>query len=221
MFDSIESAVRNRQPEYPAEQSAAGMNTFTVKGCKVVGHTPGYCVCLNKIKAFERDKALTSYPECERAISSRVCPAITMRQDEQTAGKALYYIDRALLREEMDKAFAGVSARFAPTKTVVTTKPTRAEPTTLKGTTDGIYPDKTFAAKKVVDHLTTMPTPEMDGYAAAINAAIKEAAQPAPAPAPTPKPEPKVASPSPSPVTPGLSMIERTRLQMGLNKENT
>lgn len=206
MFDSIESAVRDRQPEYPAEQSAAGMNTFTVKGCKVVGHTPGYCVCLNKIKAFERDKALTSYPECERAISSRVCPAITMRQDEQTAGKALYYIDRALLREEMDKAFAGVSARFAPTKTVTTTKPTRAEPTT---------------AKKVVDHLTTTPTPEMDGYAAAINAAIKEAAQPAPAPASTPKSEPKVASPSPSPVTPGLSMIERTRLQMGMNKENT
>ena len=210
MFDSIESAVRDRQPEHPPGQSAAGTNTFTVKGCKVVGHTPGYCVCLNKIKAFERDKALTSYPECERAISSRVCPAITMRQDEQTAGKALYYIDRALLREEMDKAFAGVSARFAPTKTVVTTKPTRAEPTTLPVT-----------AKKVVDHLTTMPTPEMDGYAAAINAAIKEASQAAPAPAPTPKPEPKVASPSPSPVTSGLSMIERTRLQMGLNKENT
>lgn len=204
MFDTIEAAVRDRQPTYPPEHSAGGINTFTVKNCKVVGHTPGYCVCLNKIKAFERDRALTSYPECERAISGKSCPALDMRREEQEAGKALYFIDRALLREEMDKAFAGVSARFAPTKTAPTLKPEPIKPTTT-------------TAKKVSDHLTTMPTPEIDGYAAAINAAIKEAAQSAP----THTPEPKVASPSPSPVTSGLSMIERTRLQMGLNKENT
>lgn len=202
MFDTIEAAVRDRQPTYPPEHSAGGINTFTVKGCKVVGHTPGYCVCLNKIKAFERDRALTSYPECERAISSRTCPAIAMRQEEQAAGKALYFIDRALLREEMDKAFAGVSARFAPTKSAPAPKP---------------EPIKVTTAKNVSDHRIMTPTPEIDGYAAAINAAIKEAAQAATAPTP----EPKVASPSPSPVTPGLSMIERTRLQMGLNKENT
>jgi len=202
MFDAIETIIRDRQPIYPPEQSAGGTNTFTVKGCKAVGHTPGYCVCLNKIKAFERDKALTSYAECERAISSRACPAIAMREEERTAGKALYYIDRALLREEMDKAFAEANASFRPTKTTPAPKP---EPTRT-------------TAKKVSDHLTTMPTPEIDGYAAAINAAIKEAAQ---QPASAPTPEPKVASPSPSPVTSGLSMIERTRLQMGLNKENT
>lgn len=202
MFDTIEAAVRDRQPTYPPEHSAGGINTFTVKGCKVVGHTPGYCVCLNKIKAFERDKALTSYPECERAISSRTCPAIAMRQEEQAAGKALYFIDRTLLREEMNKAFAGVSARFAPTKSAPASKP---------------EPIKVTTAKNVSDHRIMTPTPEIDGYAAAINAAIKEAAQAATAPTP----EPKVASPSPSPVTPGLSMIERTRLQMGLNKENT
>jgi hypothetical protein len=202
MFDAIETAVRARQPIYPPEQSAGGINTFTVKGCKVVGHTPGYCVCLNKIKAYERDKALTSYPECERAISGKVCPALDMRREEQVAGQALYFIDRALLREEMDKAFASSSARFAPTKTVVTTKPTRAAPTTLKDTTEGIHPT------------ASVFEPE-NGYAAAINAAIKEAAtQPA-----EPIPEPKVVSPSPSPVKQGLSMVERTRLQMGLSKE--
>jgi hypothetical protein len=200
MFDAIETAVRDRQPTYPPEQSAAGINTFTVKGCKAVGHTPGYCVCLNKIKAFERDKALTSYPECERAISSKACPALDMRREEQTAGKALYFIDRTLLREEMDKAFASSSARFAPTKTAPASKPVAATPKPVAPTP---APKSSFA--------------EEDGYAAAINAAIKEAAQPAPAPVPTP--EPKVVSPSPSPVNKGLSMVERTRLQMGLNKE--
>jgi hypothetical protein len=200
MFDTIEAAVRDRQPTYPPEHSAGGVNSYTVKGCKVVGHTPGYCVCLNKIKAFERDRALTSYPECERAISGKVCPALTMRAEEQAAGKALYFIDRALLREEMDKAFAGVSARFAPTKTVSpASKPNPASKPTV-----------TPPAKS--DHRLMVPA-ETDGYAAAINAAIKEAAQP------TPTPEPKVASPSPSPVNSGLSMIEKARLQMGLNKE--
>lgn len=195
MFDAIEAAVRDRQPTYPPEHSAGGINTFTVKGCKAVGFTPGYCVCLNKIKAFERDKALTSYPECERAISGRSCPALTMRQEEQTAGKALYFIDRALLREEMDKAFASSSTRFAPTKVVApASKPVAA-------TTRPVAP------------VSKPSFTEEDGYAAAINAAIKEAAQPAPVP------EPKVASPSPSPVNKGLSMVERTRLQMGLNKE--
>lgn len=196
MFDTIEAAVRDRQPTYPPEHSAAGVNTFTVKGCKVVGHTPGYCVCLNKIKAFERDRVLTSYPECERAISGKVCPALDMRREEQAAGKALYFIDRALLREEMDKAFAGVSARFAPTKTVApASKSVAATPAPTPA------PKPSFA--------------EEDGYAAAINAAIKEAAQLVAAPTP----EPKVVSPSPSPVNKGLSMVERTRLQMGLNKE--
>jgi len=203
MFDTIEAAVRDRQPTYPPEHSAGGINTFTVKGCKVVGHTPGYCVCLNKIKAFERDKALASYPECDRAIATRVCPALTMRAEEQAAGKALYFIDRALLREEMDKAFASSNARFAPTKTTPVAKP---------------EPIKAAVAKRVEQGLTTMPTPEIDGYAAAINAAIKEASA-APTPAPAPKPEPKVVSPSPSPVNQGLSMIEKARLQMGLNKE--
>lgn len=200
MFDLIESAVRDRQPIYPPEQSGAGTNTFTVKGCKAVGHTPGYCVCLNKLKAFERDKALNSYPECERAISGRSCPAIGMREEERNAGKALYFIDRTLLREEMEKAFASSAASFRTTKTSAPAP--KSEPT------------KT-TAKKVADHLTTMPTPEIDGYAAAINAAIKEASSASP----EPTPEPKVASPSPSPVNKGLSMIERTRLQMGLNKE--
>jgi hypothetical protein len=198
MFDAIEAAVRDRQPTYPPEQSAAGINTFTVKGCKVVGHTPGYCVCLNKIKAYERDKALTSYPECERAISSKVCPALDMRREEQAAGKALYFIDRTLLREEMDKTFAASSASFRPSKAVPVT-PSKPTP----------------AAPKPKADTSPMSAPEEDGYAAAINAAIKEAAtQPA-----EPIPEPKVVSPSPSPVKQGLSMVERTRLQMGLSKE--
>lgn len=196
LFDTIEQAVRDRQPHYPPEQSMAGTNTFTVKTCRAVGHTPGYCVCLNKIKAFERDTTLSSYPECEKAIRDKTCAAIGMRQEEQLAGKALYYVDRALLREEMDKAFAASTPSFRPTKVTpapVTTHKTAAAP----------------APKK--------PEPilgEQGDYAAAINAAIKEASA-APAPVVTTEPEPKVDSPSPSPVKKGLSILEIARMQMG------
>lgn len=199
LFDTLEQTVRDRQPSYPPEQSSAGTNTFTVKGCKAVGYTPGYCVCLHKLKAFERDKGLSSYPECERAIKDKACPAIGMRQEEQVAGQSLYYVDRTLLREEMDKTFAE-SARLARHKP--------APAPVVKP-----EPIKAAVAKRVEQSLTTMPTPEIDGYAAAINAAIKETAV-APAPVES-KPEPKVDAPSPSSVPKGLSFLEIARLQMG------
>jgi hypothetical protein len=199
IFDSIEQAVRDRQPIYPPEQSAAGTNTWTVKTCRAVGYTPGYCVCLNKLKAFERDEGLASYPECHKAIGDKSCPAISLRQEEQLEGKALYYVDRALLREEMEKTFAASTPSFRPTK--VTPAPTT----------------KPQAAVKPIPAPTpqdcTVPASVTDGYAAAINAAIKEAAA-APATVET-EPEPKVDAPSPSPVKKGLSILEIARMQMG------
>ncbi len=196
IFDSIEQAVRDRQSIYPPEQSAAGTNTFTVKGCKAVGYTPGYCVCLNKLKAYERDKALSSYPECEKAISGKSCPAISMRTEEQTAGKALYYVDRALLREEMDKQFGQVMTSFRPTKTA----PTVTAPAVKK-------PEPKPAVKSD-DRLMDMPT---DGYAAAINAAIKEASD-------QPNPEPKVSAPQPS--TKPVSLLDIARMHAGTSSTN-
>lgn len=216
IFDSIESAVQSRQPVYPPEQSGHGNNTYTVKGCAAIGYTPGYCVCLCKIKAFERDGALAHHTECEKAISGRTCRALAMRQEEQAAGKALFYVDRGLLREEMDKAFAAPVARFAPSKPTSTA---RHKFGTLVATKPGAeYEESGESVRQVVKPAKPAVEPSFmpeDGYAAAINAAIKEAAQPAPAPIP----KPKVVSPSPSPVSKGLSMIEKARLQMGLNKE--
>lgn len=200
MFDQIEEAARSRQPDYPPEQSAAGTNTVTVKGCKAVGYTPGYCVCLNKIKAFERDRALASYPECERAISDKSCVALGMRQRERDAGKALFFVDRTLLREEMDKRFGSMG--IPESRPVVSSPVTRPAPAQTRVATPKPAPER-----------IRTPEPEVDGYAAAINAAIKEASA-TPAPVVT-KPEPKVDSPSPSPVKKGLSILEMARIKMG------
>jgi len=191
MNDAIFQAVKARQPAYPPEQSMGGINTYNF-ACRTVGFNPGYCVCLNKIAAFERDGDLTSYVECGKAIRNKECVALKMRAEERAAGTALYFIDRALLREEMDRHFAETTPSFRPTK---------AEASKTA-------PVKVSAAKKVADHLTTMPTPEIDGYAAAINAAITAL------PADEPKEEPKVVVPSPS-VAKAPSLVDMVRMQMG------
>lgn len=194
MNDDIHAACRARQGDLPPEYSMGGINAFS-HGCKTVGFTPGYAVCLHKLAAFERDDGkLGSYPECEKAIRNRDCPAIAMRKEEQVAGKALYFIDRAILREEMDKHFKSQIPERTPAKT----------------------------ASKFVAAKTTAPAPapksderlmtpiEGDGYAAAINAAIAEAnvAQPV-------KEEPKVAAPSPSDQPKRPSLLEMARMKMG------
>lgn len=200
-MDFIEERVRARQPEYPPEQSMSGSNTHTLS-CRVVGWSPGYCVCLNKIAAYERDKALKVYPECEKGISGKTCPALELRAQERTAGKALFFVDRNLLREEMDRHFAETSPPLRPTTAKKSTLPSGVAPRATPASVPAP------AVKKQVEQF------EDGGYAAAINAAIEQATTAAPAVAPI-KSEPKVVSPSPSPEKKGLSLLEMARLQVG------
>jgi hypothetical protein len=211
MFDEVERNVRLRQPEYPPQQSAAGTNTYTVQ-CAVVGWRPGYAVCAHKIMAYERDRGLKSYPDCERGIRNKECPAIAMRAEEAAAGKALYYVDRVLLREEMDKHLDEMQARMSPSRP--RTKPVSAFSAAAASRSKPIETPRAPEPKK---SSSIVPDVIEDGYAAAINAAIRESSAPVETPriAPITKPEPKVVDPSPSPVKKGLSLLEMARMQMG------
>ena len=200
MNDQITRAVLARQPEYPPEQSMGGINTYTVS-CRVVGYTPGYCVCLHKIAAFERDGELKSYAECDKGIRSGDCPALGLRAEERKAGKALYFVDRNLLREEMDKYFADQNASF---------RPARATPVKPSIPLDSGIVKKNTQPAKPAPSATVKSSIEDDGYAAAINAAIREtqAAQ---------KPEesmPQAPVQSVEPSTKGMSLLELARLHL-------
>ena len=191
MNDDIHAAVRARQPDYPPAQSMGGINAYNF-GCKPLGFSPGYCVCLNKIMAYERDGDLKTYPDCEKAIRNNDCPALAMRKEEQVAGKALYFLDRNILREEMDKHF----------------KNTMPELRHAKATPAPKSVPKAAPAPKSDERLMAMP--EGDGYAAAINAAIAQAATEQPK-----QEEPQALAPSASEQPKRLSMVEMARLQMG------
>lgn len=191
MIDAIQEAVKARQPVYPPEQSMGGINSYNFS-CKPIGYSPGYCVCLHKIAAYERDGDLPSYPECGKAIRNADCPALKLRAEEREAGHAIYFIDRNLLREEMEKQFAQSNAAFRATRAaaVKSTKTTAAKPETLAPSTPVSF------------------SGEGDGYAAAINAAISAL------PAEEEKEEPKVIVPSPS-VAKAPSLVDMVRMQMG------
>lgn len=215
MFDEVEQIVRSRQPDYEPEQSMSGNNTYS-RHCEVVGWRPGYCVCLHKLNAYERDGSLKMYPECETGIRNKECQAIGMREMERAAGKSLFYVDRSLLREEMDKRFAA-SREAIRKEWGMGSTPSKSP---VKRTTTPTVTPKPVAAPAPAPAKKQELFDEENGYAAAINAAIREAQQaPAaesePEPKPEPKPAPKVESPSPSPVKKGLSLLEIARAQMG------
>jgi len=196
MSDAINEAVLARQPIYPAAQSMSGTNTYTV-GCKEAGFRAGYAVCLNKIAAFERDRSLSAYTVCETAIKGKSCPAMPMREQEQLAGKAMYYVDRRLMLEELDKQAQAQREAYAAQRPPVkkpahgTTSPTAAS-----------TPQPKIAAKSIQS-----TSNEEDGYAAAINAAIKETQAQAATPEPVETPEPVVQKP-------GMSLLEIAKLHM-------
>ena len=200
MTFEIEQEVMKRQPDYPAEQSESGSNAYAMM-CDHVGYRSGYCVCLNKIKAYKVDKSrLSPYPVCEKAIRSTMCPALDMQRQEVSAGKAMFFLDRLELRAAMDK-FYDANASYKPS----------APPKPL-GSRTALKTATTKPDEKVSENLLQSESSE-NGFAAAINAAIRD----------LPKEEPKeippvVKVPIVATEKKGLSMLELARLKIAQAK---
>lgn len=83
---------------YPASASALGSNALHIHACPIIGQSQPYAACLKRIADYEAGQIQEAYTECRRAIGGPACTAYTMRAEEQKAGKALYYINRAKLQ---------------------------------------------------------------------------------------------------------------------------
>jgi hypothetical protein len=75
----------------PPQASRAGRNRYYHE-CKKVGAKRHYGICLFTIEAFERGQKLNEEP-CVKAIRSKTCPALKMRQEELDAGQSIYYAE--------------------------------------------------------------------------------------------------------------------------------
>lgn len=158
---------------YPINLSAGGINAYYVSDCESAGHRPSYCICLNKIGAYERGALKDS--DCITPIQNKICVALKMRKEEELAGKAIYFIHR-------DKLQAFHNARKIQPQIAVATSAKRpmiypasvleeqARLSALSGIPLGyIPPDKFKPAPKVVK-----TTPDAGTFADAISAAMRE-----------------------------------------------
>jgi hypothetical protein len=186
--------------DYPAAASASGKNAYYLGNCECVGHRPSYAACLNKIELRKAGRLSSSLAECSAAINRRECPAQRLRDEELSAGKAIYFIDRAVLTASNDERTALESDRITRLMAGERPEPARRP------------------ARKTTEAAPAAPA--MPTYADAINAALKEArSAPTAAPKPIPKPAPAPASApvmklAVLPMLPGESMADYARRVM-------
>lgn len=212
--------------EYPTSMSAAGKNAYYLEGCTEVGHRPSYCICLNKIIAYERDKTLRGM-SCESQIANKTCAALKLRAEELKAGKALYFVNRDKLKtwqsEQTPPVFGAHSpfpqpkpAKAKPVQASLPPEPAKpAAPAHFLDVKQGSYADALNAAlkpsepHKVIDPKLPVETdnPRFTPEALAkVEAELKPAA-----PAPKPTEPPKVAIAG---VGAGLSLLEMARARL-------
>lgn len=201
------------QKEWGVEASESKDNAYYVPGCTHAQHRPPYAACLCRI-AERKHGRLEERPECSAAIGRKDCPAQAMRSKELEAGKALFFVSRSELNEQMRQQAEESGQRIA-------------EMVALGRDWAPSARRKKPAAKSPAAAPATAPAGGST-YADAINAAIAAAKSTAPAAPPAPQisiaEQPAVEKPSSpaleSSVTAdlskkpaaGMSMLELARL---------
>ena len=98
--------------EHKPQKSAEGSNAFYLR-CAEVGYAPAYCCCLLSIAKVQSGGAVAN-PACVEGIKRERCLAISMRDQELEADKALYYIDRQELVVQHPQSADIETASLAP-----------------------------------------------------------------------------------------------------------
>ena len=150
---------------YPVEFSAGGINAYAIP-CGIMSFRPGYCVCVNKLDAYQRGRR-DFLPECVTAIGNGTCDAIALRKEEVAAGKAIYFVHREKLKAFQEKRDYGMSGRQSALESLK--KKLFGSMTTATS-----EPAKSSLSVKSPVSKPTIPAIDTGGYAEAINSAITE-----------------------------------------------
>lgn len=208
--------IKHEKP-FPPSASAGGDNAYYLRGCDTVNRSPAYASCLFKISEFEAGRDHEIYRDCYEAIRTKKCRAISMREQEQLQGVALYYFPRKppqALLVPVDKCgeFGVRISNLTPPdwipKDPKPSKPRFAAPVGKSAVTD--VKTTTMAGELAAAE---------QGYAAAINAALNEpasvdmavAVNATPAKPQTPPPAPKAAPVARPPMQAGESPLQYAR----------
>ncbi|WP_151710774.1 hypothetical protein [Acinetobacter brisouii] len=99
MARKIELVEFHNTEVYSPSKSQEGSNAYYLEYCLHGCHRPNYAACLNKIDTVQIGTALLNDSGCTAAIERQECPAQRMRKEEQSEGRAIYYMNRVKLRE--------------------------------------------------------------------------------------------------------------------------
>jgi hypothetical protein len=128
----------------PLEASLSGKNAYYLGTCRHTEHNPAYCACLDKIRRIDAGERLgPDLARCADAIRLSTCQAKNMRQAEELAGEALYFIPRESLNTSHNRV-PPWSVEGAGTRPVKRAPPTPAPIIVAAGT----YADAINAAMK-------------------------------------------------------------------------
>ena len=193
---------------HPFSASASGQNAYNLDNCDKVGHRPPYASCLFKINEFDHGRLGSggSCGDCKNAMSAGTCPAQAMRKEEEIKGRSIYYIDRAELRKQNQNR----DDQSADKATAMLTADRKTAHKSISAAEKRTASAPSYAPQPQTARHTPEPsgfTDEADGYAAAINRAMKEATAPIVM-------APKPTAPAANFAKPGMSMVEIARAAM-------
>lgn len=101
--------------DHTLADSASGRLNGYVHACRVVEHSMYYAACLNRINVIAASERVPQdWEPCKQACRTRSCAAQKMREEEQTAGKALFFTPRGLVATVIEKARAWVDTWNKP-----------------------------------------------------------------------------------------------------------
>ena len=98
-------------PLVTMDKSADGKTNAFIFGCKPTEQSMHYAACLHRVSAIKAgDPIPKDWSTCESQVRHCSCPALSMRQEEELAGKSLFY--RA--RDVVQSMAAAASRWFMP-----------------------------------------------------------------------------------------------------------
>ncbi|UBM12735.1 hypothetical protein [Cupriavidus metallidurans] len=153
--------------------------------CRVHQQSRPYAMCLHHADRVAGGGTSVLYNDCDRAISGSTCQALAMHREELEKAQPIYFLERNKLPIEPTPAVGGIGMAIV----TADANDQKAAPTVAK------------------------PAPHVpadSGYAAAINAAMREHRAASAAPAPTPSIPVAPAAPKP-PALPGETPLAYAR----------
>ena len=100
----------------PISASADGTRNMFSLSCSTVGQRMNYAACLwrQSVLGAVDVKTPADWEVCDKARRTGACGALGMRQEEELAGKAIYFTDRSIFRKVTDTA----TRWFMPSRSV-------------------------------------------------------------------------------------------------------